>query len=283
MLREIAALRTLAGSSVPHPEFVAGCDDLAVLGVVFYLMAYVDGFNPGTEVSEIYVRDPGVRHRAGLAFAEGLAALSRVPWEGSELAAIKRPGSFLERQVPQWRTAMDAYRHQANYAADSLPGVDELADWIEETRPADSAPGIMHGDVHLNNVLLRWDRPEVAAFVDWEMCTVGDPLLDLSWMLICWPVEPDPLGAGGPLASLGGLPSRAELYDAYLRAGGRPTADLKWYEALACFKLGVVLEGTWVRMLAGQATRDAGEVLHACSQRLIELGVQIADGKDPFG
>jgi aminoglycoside phosphotransferase (APT) family kinase protein len=283
MLREIAVLRTLAGSTVPHPEFVAGCDDLGVLGVVFYLMAHVDGFNPGTEVSEVYVNDPGVRHRAGLAFAEGLAALSRVPWEGSELAAIMRPGSFLERQVPQWRAALGGYRQQDNYPADSLPGVDQLADWIEQTRPADSAPGVMHGDVHLNNVLLRWDRPEVAAFIDWEMCTVGDPLLDLGWMLICWPAEPDPLGAGGPLASLGGLPNRAELYDAYLCAGGRPTADLKWYEALACFKLGVVLEGTWVRMLAGQATREAGEFLHACSLRLIELGIQIADGKDPFG
>jgi aminoglycoside phosphotransferase (APT) family kinase protein len=283
MQREIAVLRTLAGSSVPHPELVAACDDLAVLGVVFYLMAHIEGFNPGTEVSDVYVRDSGVRHRAGLAFAESLAALSAAPWEGSDLATIKRPGPFLERQVPQWRAALDAYRHQDNYATDSLPAVDELADWIEETWPADCAPGIMHGDVHLNNVLLRWDRPEVAAFIDWEMCTVGDPLLDLGWMLICWPAEPDPVGAGGPLASLGGLPSRAELYDAYRRAGGRPTAELKWYEALACFKLGVVLEGTWVRMLAGQASREAGERLHACALRLIQLGAQIAEGKDPFG
>jgi aminoglycoside phosphotransferase (APT) family kinase protein len=283
MLREIAVLRTLAGSDVPHPEFVAGCDDPDVLGVVFYLMAHVDGFNPGTEVSQAYARDRAVRHRAGLAFAEGLAALSQVPWEGSELAAIKRPGSFLQRQVPQWRAAMEAYRQQHNYPTDALPGVDELADWLEQTRPADSAPGIMHGDVHLNNVLLRWDRPEVAAFIDWEMCTVGDPLLDLGWMMICWPADPDPLGAGRPLAALGGLPGRAQLFDAYLRAGGRPTAHLPWYEALACLKLGVVLEGTWVRMLAGQASREAGELLHASALRLIDLGLQAANGKDPFG
>ena len=283
MLREMAVLRTLAGSAVPHPEFVAGCDDLDVLGVVFYLMAYVDGFNPGTEVPETYAADGAVRHRAGLSFAEGLAALSQVPWEGSPLAAIKRPGSFLERQVPQWRAATQAYRQQQSYADDSLPGVDELADWIERTRPPDSAPGIMHGDVHLNNVLLRRDRPELAAFVDWEMCTVGDPLLDLAWMLICWPVEPDPLTVAQPLASLGGLPGRAELYDAYLGAGGRPTGHLQWYEALACLKLGVVLEGTWVRMLAGQASREAGELLHASALRLIALGTQIAEGKDPFG
>jgi aminoglycoside phosphotransferase (APT) family kinase protein len=283
MLREIAVLRTLAGSAVPHPEFVAGCEDLDVLGVVFYLMAHVDGFNPGNEVPATYAADPAVRHRAGLSLAEGLAALSQVPWEGSPLASIKRPGSFLARQVPQWRGAMEAYRQQDNYSKASLAGVDELADWIEETRPPDSAPGIMHGDVHLNNVLLRRDRPELAAFVDWEMCTVGDPLLDLGWMLVCWPVEPDPLTVAEPLASLGGLPSRAELYEAYLAAGGRPTEHLQWYESLACLKLGVVLEGTWVRMLAGQATREAGELLHASALRLIELGTQIADGKDPFG
>lgn len=283
MLREIAVLRTLAGSAVPHPEFVAGCEDLGVLGVVFYLMAEVDGFNPGNEVSGHYVRDAAVRHRAGLAFAEALAALAQVPWEGSELAAIRRPGSFLQRQVPQWRGAMDVYRQQHNYPPNSLSGVDELADWIEEHRPADSAAGIMHGDVHLNNVLLRWDRPEVAAFIDWEMCTVGDPLLDLGWMLICWPVEPDPLGVGEPLAALGALPGRAELYEAYVSAGGRPTEHLNWYEALACLKLGVVLEGTWVRMLAGQASREAGELLHASALRLIDLGTQIANDKDPFG
>jgi aminoglycoside phosphotransferase (APT) family kinase protein len=283
MQREIATLSTLSGSAVPHPEFVAGCEDLDVLGVVFYLMAHVDGFNPGNEVPQSYVDDPAMRHRVGLSFAEGLAALSQAPWEGSPLAALRRPGSFLGRQVPQWRGAMESYRQQDNYPHDSLPGVDELADWIEDTLPPDSPPGIMHGDVHLNNVLLRRDRPELAAFVDWEMCTVGDPLLDLGWMLICWPMEPNPLMVGAPLASLGGLPSRAELYDAYLAAGGRATNHLQWYEALACYKLGVVLEGTWVRMLAGQASREAGELLHFSALRLIDAGSQIADGKDPFG
>ncbi|MBV8349674.1 MAG: phosphotransferase family protein [Mycolicibacterium sp.] len=224
-----------------------------------------------------------MRHRVGLHFAESLALLGNAPWEGSELAAIKRPGSFVARQVPQWRGMLDAYRRQDGYPADSLPGADELADWLAANRPADSAPGIMHGDVHLNNVLLRRDRPEVAAFVDWEMCTVGDPLLDLGWLLICWPVDPDPLGVGAPLAALGGLATRQELLDAYLGAGGRSTARLDWYQALACFKLGVVLEGSWVRMLAGQAIREVGERLHASARRLIELGSQVAEGKDPFG
>jgi aminoglycoside phosphotransferase (APT) family kinase protein len=136
----------------------------------------------------------------------------------------------------------------------------------------------MHGDAHLNNVMLRRDRPEVAAFVDWEMCTVGDPLVDLGWMLVCWPAEANPIGAGVPLASLGGLATRSELLDAYMSAGGRRTGHLDWYLAFACFKLGAVIEGTWVRYLAGQASREAGEMLHASAVALMETGTRISAG-----
>src|ERR1700754_4609050 len=83
MLREIAALRTLAGTDVPHPGFIAGCDDLDVLGVVFYLMEEIDGFNPGNEMAEAYVHDPVMRHDVGLAYAAGLARLGDVEWQGS--------------------------------------------------------------------------------------------------------------------------------------------------------------------------------------------------------
>ncbi len=282
MQREIAVLRTLAGSDVPHPEFICGCEDLDVLGVVFYLMAYVDGFNPGSEVAQAYVEKPEFRHDVGLAYAASLAKLGQVPWEGSPLAALKRPGSFLARQVPQFRGFMAAYREQHGYPSDSLPEVDNLADWLESRRPPDSEPGIMHGDAHLNNVLLCRDRPEVAAFVDWEMCTVGDPLVDLGWLLVCWPTDSNPLGSAEALAALGGLASRSELLAAYRSAGGRETEHLDWYLALACFKLGVVIEGTWVRYLAGQATREAGERLHASAVRLIELGARIAAGEHPL-
>lgn len=256
MLREIAALRTLAGTNVPHPGFIAGCDDLDVLGVVFYLMEEVDGFNPGSEVDDAYVRDPDMRHQVGLSYAASLAQLGNVAWEGSPLAELKRPGSFLQRQVPQFLRLLESYRHD-RYDPASL-AVGELAEWLETNRPPDGQPGILHGDPHLSNVLLRRDKPELAAFVDWEMCTIGDPLLDLGWMLICWPLETNTITAGAALAALGGLASRRELLDAYLDAGGRETSRLDWYVAMACFKLGVVIEGTWSRFLIGQASREAG-------------------------
>ena len=128
-----------------------------------------------------------MRHDVGLSYAASLAQLGNVEWEGKPLAELKRPGSFLERQVPQFLRLLESYRHD-RYDPESL-AVTDLAEWLESNRPPDGEPGIMHGDPHLSNVLLRRDRPELAAFVDWEMCTVGDPLLDLGWMLICWPLD----------------------------------------------------------------------------------------------
>lgn len=282
MQREIAVLRTLAGSDVPHPRIIAACEDLDVLGVVFYLMDEVDGFNPGNEIAPAYVNDPAMRHRVGLNYAADVARLGLAAWEGSELAQWRRPGSFLERQVPQWRSSVAAYRQQEGYDHDSLPGVDALCDWLEANQPADYVPGIVHGDIHLNNTMLRREVPEVAAFVDWEMCTIGDPLLDLGWMLVCWPLTPNPLGSAGYLAELGGLATRGELLAAYLDAGGRRTECLDWYLALACLKLGVVIEGTWVRYLAGRATREAGERLHAGAVTLMRTGTAVAAGENPF-
>ena len=177
-------------------------------------------------------------------------------------------------------TSTGSYRLDA-YVPESLP-VTDLAQWLDANRPPDNEPGIMHGDAHLNNVLLRRDVGELAAFIDWEMCAVGDPLLDLGWMLVCWPDDPNPINAGAALAELGGLAGRAELLAAYRAAGGRDTSRLDWYVALACFKLGIVLEGTWSRYLAGRAGREAGELLHASAANLIDLGTRVAKGDNPF-
>jgi len=133
-----------------------------------------------------------MRHRVGLSYAASLAGLGNVAWEGSPLAEIRRSGSFLARQVPQFMRLLESYRHE-RYAPESFPSVGVLAEWLDSHRPPDAEPGVMHGDCHLNNVLLRRDVPELAAFVDWEMCTIGDPLLDLGWMLVCWPDGPNPL------------------------------------------------------------------------------------------
>ena len=137
MQREIAVLRTLAGSAVPHPAIVAACEDLDVLGVVFYLMEEVDGFNPGNEIAGAYVRDPVMRHRVGLNYAADVARLSRASWEGSPLAEWKRPGSFWNAKLPQWRSAVAAYRAQDGYDHHSLPGsTNSATGWRPTGQPA---------------------------------------------------------------------------------------------------------------------------------------------------
>jgi aminoglycoside phosphotransferase (APT) family kinase protein len=255
--------------------------DPDVLGVVFYLMEFIDVFNQCTDVDDAYVRDAGMRHDVGLSYAASLARLGRVPWQGSALGELKRPGSFVARQVPQFMRLLESYRHE-HYAPESFPSVAVLAEWLTANLPPEAEPGVMHGDCHLNNVLLRRDVPELAAFIDWEMSTIGDPLLDLGWLLVCWPDGPNPIQAGAALADLGGLASRTELLNAYRDAGGRSTDDLDWYVVMACFKLGIVIEGTWSRYLAGRASAEAGERLHASAENLIRLGTRVTQGDNVF-
>ncbi len=128
--------------------------------------------------------------------------------------------------------------------------------------PRSFKPGISHGDYHLANLLFRPDGPEVAAIVDWEMCTVGDPLLDLGWLLATWPSGGDG-GVAGAIGTAGGLPTAAELIDRYAERSDRDLTNIAWYEVMACFKLGIVLEGTHARAFAGKAPVEIGDLLHA--------------------
>jgi aminoglycoside phosphotransferase (APT) family kinase protein len=277
--REITVLGGLAGTDVPHPRLIAGCTDTSVLGVVFYLMELVDGVNPGEEVTARQRADPGLRHGQGLAMARALARLGALDPAERGLDVLRKPGSFLAKQVPQWLRHLEGYRAFPDWEPGGLPDVDLVAGWLEANRPADAPPGVMHGDFHLNNVMLARAAPEVAAIVDWEMCTVGDPLLDLGWLMVTWPEEPRSMDVGGPLARLGGLPTRAELVGAYAGAGGREPAHVDWYTAMAGFKLGIVLEGTWARASAGQAPPEVGQRLHEHAVGLLTLAGRVARGE----
>ncbi|MBW0104201.1 phosphotransferase family protein [Pseudonocardia sp. KRD-291] len=277
--REITVLRALAGSGVPHPELVAGCTDTDVLGVVFYLMTDVDGLNPGEAVSPSQEASEQLRHDGALDVARAAARLGTLDPHAIGLGGLQRPGSFLERQVPQWRTHLAGYDEVPGYESGTLPDVDLVADWLEQNRPPDAAPGVVHGDLHLNNVMLHRTEPRVAAVIDWEMCTVGDPLLDLGWLMVTWPQEPVGMSAGPALSALGGLPSRAELVAAYADAGGRDTSWIDFYTALAGFKMGIVLEGTQARAAAGQAPAAVGRTLHEHAVGLLGLSGAVARGQ----
>lgn len=111
------------------------------------------------------------------------------------------------------------------------------------------------------------------------MCTVGDPLLDLGWLLVCWPQDPAPVGTGAQLAAAGALPTRAEVVAAYADISSRSVTNIDWYTAMAGFKLAIILEETHVRSMTGKAPRDVGAHLHECAVGLLEVSARIAKGE----
>jgi aminoglycoside phosphotransferase (APT) family kinase protein len=261
--REARVLAALDGTGVRAPRLIAACTDEDVMGgAVFYLMESVHGFNPTTTLPDLHAGDPAVRHRMGLEAAAALAELGAVDHVAVGLGDLGRPEGFLERQVGRWLSELESYNALAGYPGPDIPGLMDVASWLEAGRPRDWRPGIMHGDFHLANLLYSFDGPEVAAIVDWEMCTIGDPLLDLGWLVATWPDQEDaPLS--GAIAQAGGLPSTAELVEVYAAGSDRDLSALTWYAVLACFKLGIVLEGTHARAFAGKAPKDVGDLLHA--------------------
>ena len=274
MRRESRVLQALAGQDVPHPAFVAGPGEpeTGVAGdAVFYLMAPVDGFNPSGGLPPLHAREAPVRRAMGLNVAEAAARLGAVDHEAVGLADFGKPDGFLERQVARWMGELDSYAELDGYPGPAIPGLDRVASWLDDNRPRNWRPGLMHGDYHLSNVMIAPDGPEVAAIVDWEMCTIGDPLLDLGNLLATWPIGPA-AGDGTPeteavFGGIGGgipdLPSPADLVARYADHSDRPTDAVPWYTAMACFKLGIVLEGTHARACAGKAPVEIGDLLHA--------------------
>jgi aminoglycoside phosphotransferase (APT) family kinase protein len=271
ILREIRVLAALAGTAVPHPRLIAGCDDPTVLGdAVFYLMEPVDGFNAGEGLPPLHAGDPAVRYRMGLSMADALAELGTVDHVAVGLGDFGKPDGFLERQVPRWLSELDSYRELDNYPGPQIPGLDDVAAWLEAGRPSTWTPGIMHGDYHTANVMFSRTGPEVVAIVDWEMCTIGDPLLDLGWLLATWQQSDGSSVLDHAFAAAGGLAGPDELVERYAADTRRDLSHITWYTVLACFKLGIVLEGTWARAHAGKAPMQVGEQLHEATLRLFE-------------
>jgi aminoglycoside phosphotransferase (APT) family kinase protein len=268
--REGRVLAALAGSAVPHPRFIAGCFDESVMGgYVFYLMEPVDGFNPMTGLPPLHAGDARVRHAMGLEAADAIAHLARVDHVGVDLADLGRPEGFLERQVTRWLSELESYSRHAGYPGPEIPGLEAVAAWLERNRPRLSRPGILHGDYHLANVMYARDSPRLVAVVDWEMCTLGDPLLDLGWLIATWPDrEGFAIGPMAALAALDGWPTPEQLAARYAETSGHDVTALDWYVVLASFKLGIVLEGTHARAFAGKAPKAMGDFLHAVTLAL---------------
>jgi aminoglycoside phosphotransferase (APT) family kinase protein len=205
---------------------------------------------------------------------DAAAALGAVDYLAVGLEGFGRPERYLERQVERWRAQLESYAEFAGYPGPEIPGVERVARWLDDNRPQTFEAGIIHGDFHLANVLFANDGPRLAAVVDWELSTIGDPLLDLGWLLATWP---DPSGASAGVVMVSpwdGFPGADELVARYRVRTTRDLSSIAWYEVLACYKLGIILEGTHARAFAGKAPKVTGDMLHMATVGLFDRALQ---------
>jgi aminoglycoside phosphotransferase (APT) family kinase protein len=239
ILREWRIIEALDGTEVPHTEAIGVCDDANVLGRPFYLMGFVDGWSPMDQHgkwAEPFQSDLDTRPGLSYQLAEGIALLSKVDWKAKGLADLGRPDGFHERQVDRWIGFLERIKNR------DLPGLQVATDWLRAHKPLDFIPGLMHGDYQFANVMYRHGAPaQLAAIVDWEMGTVGDPKLDLGWMVQSWPSDD---GASGEMSyvDMRGMPTRDQVVAHYAEVSGRQVDDLDYYLVLAKWKLAIVLE-----------------------------------------
>ena len=274
MGREHRIITALGPTEVPVPLTYGLCTDETVNGAPFYVMEHVDGIVPREEASVEQQFGPGERRAASLSLVETLVALHRVDPAAVGLDQLGRPGGYAERQLRRWQRQWEQSRTR------DLPTVDEVHRRLAAGIPEQTGPAaIVHGDYRLDNVILS-PAGRVRAVLDWELCTLGEPLADLGLLLVYWS-EPDdetlPLGTAP--TRLPGFPSRAELAAAYAEASGRPVDQLDYFVAFGYWKLAVILEGVYARFAAGAYGPDATayEAFPQVVARLADLALRAVE------
>jgi aminoglycoside phosphotransferase (APT) family kinase protein len=265
MGREFRVISALAGTAVPVPATVLLCQDPEVLGAPFYLMRRV----PGTvyrDAAQTATLTPGQRAALARHLVDVLAELHRIDPASVGLSDFGRPDGFLARQVRRWGKQLASSRSR------DLPGVDSLVAGLAASVPASPAPAIVHGDYRLDNVLVHEGR--IAAVLDWEMSTVGDPLTDLGLLVVYWDRMPDLEHAVvSGVGARHGFPDGATLTGWYAARTGADLSTLDWYVALASFKLAVILEGIHYRYSQGLTVGDGFEQVGTLVPPLVEIGL----------
>jgi aminoglycoside phosphotransferase (APT) family kinase protein len=263
MTREHRVISALRDTSVPVPLTYALCTDPDVIGAPFYVMSKVEGTVYRT-ADQLAVVGP---HRARVIAERLVATLAHLhAVEPAEvgLADFGRPEGFLARQVRRWKKQLDASRSRP------LAGIDDLHERLAADPPDGSPAAIVHGDYRLDNVLVDSDD-KIAAVVDWEMATLGDPLTDVGLLVVYQRMD---RLAEGPMASdAPGYPGVQEVLAMYTAASGRDLSDLGFYIALASFKLAVILEGIHYRYVHGQTVGEGFEEIGTLVEPLITSGL----------
>jgi aminoglycoside phosphotransferase (APT) family kinase protein len=275
MGREHRIISALGATDVPVPAALAFCDDVAVNGAPFYVMSLVDGHIVRDMATAEAVLDPAARAAAGVDLIEVLARIHAVDPDAVGLGELGRREGYVERQLKRWHGQLE---HATSAVPDALHTVhDRLRSRIPEQGPAT----IVHGDYRLDNCLLS-SAGEVQAVLDWELCTLGDPLADLGLLLVYW-TEPDDPPDGEALVGtptrVPGFATRDELVEHYAAISGRDLSELTYYVAFARWKLACVLQGVVDRYRGGfMGDDDAGVATFV--GRVQDMADRAAEGLD---
>jgi aminoglycoside phosphotransferase (APT) family kinase protein len=254
MGREHRIIDALQGSGVPVPPSLGHCADPEINGAPFYVMGYVDG---------IVVRDravaeqltPAARERASRSLVDTMAAIHAVDLEAAGLADLAKHDDYLARQLKRWYGQWNLQKTR------DLPLVDEVHDALAGMIPPQGPATIVHGDYRLDNTIVS-PQGDVLAVLDWEICTLGDPLADVGLLEVYWTGPDDaPSAWAGRSTTAPGFWNRDRLAVRYAEVSGRDVADLDVYVAFGFWKLACVLEGVYARYLGGAlGDRDPAEL-----------------------
>ncbi len=270
MGREYTVMAALAATNVPVPRMLAHCEDVEVIGAPFYVMERVRGtpFGRAAQLEPLGAdRTRAITER----MVDTLALLHAVDYQGVGLGDFGRPDGYLERQISRWKKQLDSSRSR------DLPGMDDLIEQLESAVPMTSAGTIVHGDFRLDNLLVN-ESDQIAAVLDWEMSTLGDPLTDVAVLLayqqLAEVAPPSGVGAAmvtdAPLAP--GYLSRDDVLSRYTERSGRDVSDIGFHLGLAFFKLAVILEGIHYRHAAGQTVGAGFDGIGDMIEPLIAAG-----------
>ncbi len=264
IMREARVLAALNGTEVPHPHCYGSCADPSVIGAPFYVMDLCDGWAAELRDGKIHDRapfdKPPFATSIPFAMVDGLIALANVDYVAVGLEDFGKPYNFLERQVDRWEGQIKSYKQLYDHEWREIPGYALTRDWLRANIPDDFKPGIIHGDVGTPNALFTFEAPaRLTALIDWELSTIGDPLLDLAWF--CNGIRDARFPGHIPEKALYNVcdwPTRQKLMAQYTAGTGRDMASFDYYLLLAMFKGGCILEYKVAQAAKGILSRETG-------------------------
>jgi aminoglycoside phosphotransferase (APT) family kinase protein len=270
--RILSALATVWGR-VPRP--IGYCEDPAVIGTPFYVMERVKGVILRGRVPDGLVLDAATMRSVSEAACDTLAEIHGIDWRAVGLGELGKPLGYVERQVRGWA---DRWRKART---DDVSNMEKLGAWLEEHRPPESGATLVHNDFKYDNIVLAADLSRVVAVLDWEMATIGDPLMDLGTALGYWVQADDPpvfqVMLFGPTNLAGNL-TRVELVERWSRATGRDATNILFYYAFALFKLAVVAQQLYKRWVDG-LTKEERYAVMLEGVRALAMGALVAIDK----